>query len=223
MSQIIYCYDAYCAWCFGFSSVVSAIADKYKRVLSFEVLSGGMIIADPPKHIGVTAGYNAENYKTVERLTGAKFGSDYLWHILNPGESDWFPDSRKAARALCIFKDLYPDLQVLFASELQKALFEEGRDLCDNEAYRHLLEKYHIDPGEFYTKLSSVEYAEKAAYEFALVKQLQVTGFPVMLFQASETRFHLVARGYTDFNTADARIKAIIREESQAGKRHQES
>jgi putative protein-disulfide isomerase len=151
----------------------------------------------------------------VESYADVKFGSDYLWHVLNPDDSDWFPDSRKPAIALCIFKESYPDLQVLFAAELQKALFEEGRDLCDNEAYRHLLERYDIDADDFFKKLGSEEYAERAAYEFALVKQLQVTGFPVVLFQVSETKFHLVAKGYTDFETVDLRLQRILEEESR--------
>jgi putative protein-disulfide isomerase len=213
MKQLIYCYDAYCSWCFGFSSVITSIAEKYKRLFPLEVLSGGMIVADPPKHISVTAEYVKDSYKQVEAYTGAKFGSDYLWHILNPDESDWFPDSRKPAIAMCIFKELYPTLQAMFASELQNSLFVEGRDLGDNEAYRHLLVKYHIDVADFYAKLLSAEYAGKAGYEFALVKQLQVTGFPALFLQASDTRFHLVAQGYTDFQTVDMRINAIIKEE----------
>jgi putative protein-disulfide isomerase len=210
MKQLIYCYDAYCVWCYGFSGVMRKVAEKYRTGIPVEVLSGGMIIGDPPKHISATAGYLTESYKQVEDLTGASFGSDYLWHILNPGESDWFPDSRKPAIAMCIFKDMFPALQVLFAADLQASLFDEGRDLCDNEAYRHLLDKYHIDHKDFYMKLSSAEYEEKANYEFALVKQLKVSGFPAVFLQVSDTKFHLVARGYTDFGTIDSRINDVL-------------
>ena len=210
MKQLIYCYDAYCGWCFGFSPVIRQLAERYKSVLDFEVLSGGMIISDPPKHIGVTAKYIADSYPRVEALTGTRFGSDYLWHIKNPEDSDWFPDSRKPAIALAIFKEMFPNLQVMFASDLQNALFVEGRDLCDNEAYRHLLDRYHIDHDDFYKKLASEEYLEKAQYEFALVKQLQITGFPALLYQSSETKFHLVARGFTDFQTLDNRINQVL-------------
>ncbi len=208
--QVIYCYDAYCGWCYGFSPVMKKLADRYKNVLTFEVLSGGMVISDPPRHINATAGFIKKSYRQIETLTGIVFGPDYLWHINNPDESDWFPDSRKPAAALCIFKEIYPALQVAFAHDLQQALFEEGRDLCDNEAYRHLLAKYHIDEKDFYKKLASTEYADKAAYEFALVKQLQVTGYPAVLMQESETKFYLVARGYTDFERIDKVFKSIL-------------
>jgi putative protein-disulfide isomerase len=210
MMQVIYCYDAYCGWCYGFSPVIKKIADRYKNVLRFEVLSGGMVISDPPKHINATAGYIKKSYQHVESTTGIVFGDDYLWHINNPDDSDWFPDSRKPATALCIFKEIYPALQVAFAHDLQHALFAEGRDLCDNEAYRHLLEKYHIDEKDFYDKLGSEEYSDKAAYEFALVKQLQVTGYPAVLMQESETKFYLVTRGYAEFERLDSIIQSIL-------------
>jgi len=175
-------------------------------------LSGGMIIGDPPKPIAVTAGYIEKAYKTVEEYTGIQFGDDYLWHIKNPDKSDWYPNSEKPAIAMCIFKEYYPNDQVVFAADLQYALHYEGRDLCDDEAYRHLLEKYAISPEEFYSKLHSAEYKEKAYYEFSVVKQLQVTGFPAVLLQASESKFYLIARGYTNYATLQERIENVLKE-----------
>ena len=209
---IIYCYDAYCGWCYGFSPVIKRLSEDYKDKLTFEVLSGGMIITTTPRHIGVTAAYIQKAYKTVEEYTGIQFGSDYLWHINNPDKSDWFPNSEKPGIAMCIFKEYYPELQVAFASDLQYALHYEGRDLCDDEAYRHLLEKYNIDPADFYVRLQGDAYKEKAYYEFALVKQLQVTGFPAVLLQASETKFYLLAKGYTDYDTLQQRLENVLKE-----------
>jgi len=209
---IYYCYDAYCGWCYGFSTVIKRIAEEYKDKFSFEVLSGGMIPAEDPKPIGATAGYINEAYQRVEELTGITFGEDYLWHIRNPDKSDWFPHSEKSAIALCIFKEIFPERQVEFAADLQYALHYEGRDLTDDEAYRHLLEQYKINADDFYTKLHSEEYKEKAYYEFALCKQLQVTGFPAVLMQVDDTKFYLVVRGYTSYENVKTRIDTILAE-----------
>jgi putative protein-disulfide isomerase len=119
--------------------------------------------------------------------------------------------SEKSAAALCIFKEYYPEQQVAFASDLQYALKFEGRDLTDNEAYRHLLDKYAIPAEEFYKKLNSEEYKEKARYEFALCAQLQVTGFPAVLLQVDEGKFYLVARGYTPYDDVKQRIDTILK------------
>lgn len=212
MITIYYCYDAWCGWCYGFSPVIKQIAGEYKDRIFFEVLSGGMIIPDKPWPVGAMAGYIRQAYKVVEERTGIQFGPDFLWHINHPDDSDWFPHSEKPAIALCVFKDYYPDQQVAFAADLQYALNYEGRDLDDDEAYRHLLEKYGIEAQGFYASLHSEAYKEKAYYEFALCKQLQVTGFPAVLLQASESRFYLLAKGFTEYEVLKERIEDVLKE-----------
>jgi putative protein-disulfide isomerase len=209
---LFYCYDAYCGWCYGFSPVIKKLAETYSNQIPFEVLSGGMILPEQPVPISVTAGYIDKAYPTVEETTGIKFGSDFLWHIKNPDLSDWFPNSEMPAIAMCIFKELYPNRQVEFAADLQYALHFEGRDLTDKEAYRALIEKYGINEEMFYDKLQSDAFKEQAHYEFQLCKQLQVTGFPCVLIQVSETKFHLLARGFTAYEDLAARLEAVLKD-----------
>ena len=203
---LLYCYDAYCGWCYGFSDVMKKINSTYKDKLQIEVISGGMILPENPVHIGATAAYIAKAYLEVEKLSGVKFGNDYLWHIKNPQQSDWYPNSEKPAIALCIFKEYFPDLQVSFAADLQYALHYEGRDLCDDESYRHLVEKYSLPSEEFFSKLYDEFYKAEAYEEFELCKRLNVEAFPALLLQESETKFHLLARGYTDYETLNERL-----------------
>ena len=207
---LIYCYDAYCGWCYGFSPIIKRIAEEYKDTLDTDVLSGGMILPDKPAHIGEIASYIQKAYKTVEQITEIQFGQDFLWHIFNYEDSDWFPNSEKPAIAMVIFKEFYPERAVEFASDLQYALNYEGRDLTDDEAYRYLLEKYSIHPEVFYERLKSEEYKEKAYYEFTLVKQLQVTGYPCVFIQTSELKFNMVSRGFTDYETLKQRIENVL-------------
>ncbi|MFN4286666.1 MAG: DsbA family protein [Lacibacter sp.] len=207
---LIYCYDAYCGWCYGFSPVIKRIAAAYAGRLHTEVLSGGMVLPDAPLHIGAMAGYIQDAYKTVEEMTGIRFGADYLWHIHNPELSDWYPHSEMPAVALVILKEQQPHRQAEFAADLQYALHYEGRDLTDPEAYRHLLDKYRLDAADFYQKLESDAYKEKAHYEFQLCKQLRVSGYPQVLLQETDSRFHLLARGYTDYETLQKRIQLVL-------------
>ena len=208
---LFYCYDAWCGWCYGFSPVIRKIAEQNPS-LQIDVLSGGMILPEKPVPIAATAAYIQKAYPTIEEYSGIRFGADFLWHINHPELSDWFPHSEKPAIALCIFKEFYPEKQVAFATDLQYALHDEGRDLTDDEAYRHILEKYSIQPEIFYHKLNSEVYKEQAYYEFQLCKQLQVTGYPCVLLQTSETRFNLLARGYTDYDTLAGRLDAALNE-----------
>jgi putative protein-disulfide isomerase len=209
---VFYCYDAYCNWCYAFGSVMLQIREEFRNKLAFEVLSGGMIIPEKPKPISVMAEYFVNNCKTVAEHTGARFGEDFLWHIKNPDLSDWFPNSEKPAIALCVFKEYHPDKQVAFAADLQYALQYEGRDLCDNEAYRHLLEKYAIPVNEFFNLLKDPAYKDKAYHEFSICNQLQVTGFPAVLLQLNESKFVMLASGYTSYDDLRKRIENALQE-----------
>jgi putative protein-disulfide isomerase len=209
---LIYCYDAYCGWCYGFSPVIKKITEIFKDKLDVEVLSGGMAIGENSLPIDVMGPYIQKAYKRVEETTGIQFGEDYLWHINNPDKSDWVLNSEKPSVALCIFKEIYSEQQLAFASDLQYALNYEGRDLDDDEAYRHLLLKYGLDETDFYSKLKTEAYKEKAYYEFSLCKQLQVKGYPTVLLQTGETKFYLVSNGYTSYEDVLARLEKILSE-----------
>ncbi len=209
---LIYCYDAYCGWCYGFSPVINKIAAEYKEDLFIEVLSGGMLVGKTVMPIETIAPFIQSSYKNIEAATGVKFGDDFLWHINNPNKSDWVMNSEKPAIALCIFREYLPEKALLFATDLQYALNFEGRDLDDDEAYRHLLQKYGLPENDFYDKLKSVVFKEKAWYEFAVCNHLQATGFPHVLLQQDEKKFFLVSQGFSDYNTISNRIKTTLNE-----------
>jgi putative protein-disulfide isomerase len=213
MKTLIYCYDAYCDWCYGFSEVIKKLSSEYKGKLEFEVISGGMIITENPVPISAAAKYIESIYPKIEETTGIKFGEDYLWHIKHPEISDWFPSSEKPAIALCVFKDYFPDKQVSFATDLQYALHFEGRDLTDDESYRLLLDKYNIPAEEFFEKLTEEEYKEQAYDEFAFCKQLNVTGFPAVFMQLSERKYYFIAEGYTEYEILKERIEKVLKED----------
>jgi len=115
---------------------------------------------------------------------------------------------------MAIFREYHPDRTIEFAADLQEALHVEGRDLTDKEAYRHLLEKYGIEPEAFYEKLKDETYKEKAYYDFTLCKQLQVTGFPCVFLQFDESKLYMIARGYSDLASIESRITKITSEDN---------
>jgi len=209
---LIYCYDVYCGWCYGFSPIIKKIAEEYSFQLDVEVLSGGMMIGENKMPIEKIGPYIQGAYKRVEEVTGIKFGDDFLWHTANPDKSDWVMNSEKPAIALCILKEIYPERQLEFAGDLQYALNYEGRDLDDDEAYKHLLEKYTISKNDFYTKLKSDEYKEKAYYEFALCKQLNVDSYPQVLIQLHSNKFYLITKSFSTYEEVKKGIEKALTE-----------
>ena len=209
---LYYCFDAYCGWCYGFSKSLKNYMAHFGSSIEYDALNGGMMLPEKPVHIGQIANYIAEAYLRVEQTAGVKFGEDYLWHIFNPDESDWFPHSLPPAKAHCFFKKNTLINPIQLASDIQYALHEEGRDLTDPEAYRHLCEKYGVSFDDFLMAFESETYEEAARYDFALVKQLQVTGFPALLLQTGPSQFYLLSRGYSHPEDLIARTDRILEE-----------
>ena len=207
---LYYCYDAYCGWCYGNSNTILQVQQHYGTTLHYEVLSGGMVLPATPTPISATAGYIQEAYKIVEKETGVIFGADYLWHINHPHLSDWYPNSELPAIALCVLKQLQPTQQVQLAIAIQKALYAEGRDLTDTEAYNEILVQFGINKTTFSEAIKEEKYKAKAHQEFALCKQLQVKGYPTTYVQLADNKLQLVASGYTTFEKIRKRIDIAI-------------
>lgn len=210
--KFIFCFDAYCSWCYSFQPIVNQLREKYKNDFEFFLFSGGLLLPQQAVHISGIAEILKQTADEVTKHTGVEFGEDYLWHIQNPDQSDWFPNSEKPAIAISIVKEWKPEIVFDFAEDVQIGLFKEGRDLTDDEAYRHFLYKYNLPVEEFYTALHSEYFKEKAHSDFKIAQHLQASNLPSVLIQNVLERYYLVASGYLEFDIIDERIMSIIAE-----------
>lgn len=207
--KIIYVYDALCGWCYGFSPVIKECYNKYKTEFDFEVLSGGMMMGDRVGSINDIAPFIKTAYKTVEDTTGVKFGEAYVKVLL---EGNMILNSEMPSIALSIFKQYFPEKAVIFAHEIQNALYFDGKDPNEINTFIPIAINHGINADEFSVKIKSEEAKELAFYDFALAKQLRIDGFPAVLMQTSETGFYLIAKGYTDLETLELRINNVLKE-----------
>lgn len=207
--NLIYCYDAYCCWSYGFQSVLKKFLATYQEEFSLEILSGGLVISPKPVHISATAEYFNTVSQEVSKKYDIHFGEDFLWHIHNPSQSDWFPNSEKPAMALAYIKIVRPEIALDFAMDMQYALFEEGRDLTDDEAYRHLIEKYQLAEKDFMNALHNKLYKEMAYAEFGMVEKFQLKVFPLLLASMGVDKYFVLANGFIDFESLKDRFLTL--------------
>lgn len=207
--KIIYVYDAFCGWCYGFSRVIKECYENHKNDFDFEVISGGMMIGEKVGSVNQVAPFIKTSYHNVEEVSGVKFGDAYLRHL---EEGTFILDSVPPSIALSVLKSLKPDLSIPLIHDLQQSIYFEGKDPNDSSLYRYLSVNFGIDPDEFERKMGEDEFREAAYYDFALAKQLKVESFPAVLMQMSETSFYLIAKGYTDSDTLELRIRNVLKE-----------
>lgn len=208
--NLIYCYDAYCGWCYAFNPILSKIAVAFNEVLTIEVLSGGMVIPSQPLPFKETADSLIKATKRVEEISGIHFGKAYYDKLNKADEDNWSPNSLQPSMALSILKEQWPNKALEFAHAIQTCLYAEGKDLTKIETYLPLLNSFQLDESDFVDKMNREEYEDKARYDFALVKQLKVEGFPRVFIQANNQQFYMAAKGYTDYQTLKNRIENIL-------------
>lgn len=211
--RLIYIFDAYCVWSYVFSPIFRDILNKYHQSIDIEIISGGMILTDKPVHISILApAYNELSEQVNNAFNKKMLGEDFLWHIQHSNDSDWFPNSSAPAKALIAFKELAFDRIGDIIVDVQYGLFNEGRDLTDDQAYLHILEKYNIDPDEFFEIMHSEKTNEIMEHEFNLTKRLQITAFPTILLQINIDKFYIVSQGYDSFENITQRISDLLAE-----------
>jgi putative protein-disulfide isomerase len=75
-----------------------------------------------------------------------------------------------------------------------------------------LVHDFGINPDEFIVKLNSEEFKQAAYYDFALARQLQVTGYPAAFIKTGDHNFYMIAKGYADLETMELRIANVLKE-----------
>lgn len=211
--SLIYVYDALCGWCYGFSEVMKSIYEQYQNDFDFEVISGGMILGERAGTLSESRALIESHYPTVEEMTGVKFGEPFLAALT---EGTRYFSSEKPSIALSVFKSYLPEKAILFAHALQKAIYFDGIDLEQDENYLPLIQPFAIPEVQFLEKLKSEEFKQAAYYDFALARQLQVTGYPAVFIKSGDRNFYMIAKGYATLETMQLRISNVLKEIEKA-------
>jgi putative protein-disulfide isomerase len=198
--KVIYIYDALCGWCYGFSPVMTQFQETYKDQLTFEVVSGGMIIGSRIGPIGDVAPYIRWAYKDVENATGVKFGDDFLHKTLKIGKAIF--TSIPPAIAMSVFKTMDFPNSVQFSAALQKGIYFDGIEPENLEAYGKIASEFGLNSESFIQKMKDPLYTKLAEEDFKKSQSLNVSGFPTVYLE-SEGNFHKISSGCVTFSTLE--------------------
>ena len=213
MNTLIYVYDALCGWCYGFSPVMQQLHEKNSKEMDFTVLSGGMVTGERVGPIGQVAGYISEAYKTVEAHSGVQFGDGFLNGILKEGKAIF--NSVPPGRALTVFKSYQPENAVAFASVLQKAIYFDGIEPENWEAYGKYAAQFGIEPRHFVLQMQQNQFEDETNAEFQQVAAWGIQGFPSVIM-ATPKKLYLLAQGYRSFEEMEEVIEQVKTEQMPA-------
>lgn len=191
--EIVYVFDAYCGWCWGFSEVISQIARDFADRFTFHALCGGLITGARIGPIGDFGAYIERAIPRVAQLTGARFSDAYLARVRN---RETLQDSRVPAAVFSAVLDAIPTTNTMaLAHSLLSLHFAGGHDMTRYDAYTPLLAQYGLDVESTLTALARGKYLAHAEQQFALARTLDAATFPTLVYGRNGEYFPF-CRGY---------------------------
>jgi len=197
--KIIYCYDALCGWCYGFSSTLEKLQKAYNDKLFFEPISGGLFVGARVGLINDVAPFIKEAYKIVEDKTGVEFGERFIQDGL--GNNTMLMNSLYPSIALCIVKKYYPEMSLAFSSKLLEAFYVDGISSDELDKYNDLVEEMELNIPDFNIKMKEDTYKKMAEDEFSYCASQKVGGFPSLILEINGEK-KLLSNGHVDFDSS---------------------
>ena len=204
---LLYVYDPLCGWCYGFSPVMVQLYKEYNDTIEFDVISGGMVVGDRIGPLSDKAPFIKGAFKTVEDKMNVKFGDKYINEVLAEGTA--IQTSIPASKLLVAFKSLDNSKAILFAHELQNAIYYHGvhpdymASLLDN------CDSFGVSKENIMTIATSEQVIPVMEHDFEMSSRLGVTGFPTV-FVIKDNTINVVARGADSYENVKANIDSIL-------------
>jgi|SRR5579875_2849994 len=201
---LIYVWDAYCGWCYGFSKSLQAF---YENHLEFPltILSGGLFVGHNKLPIS-SFSYISEGNKRISQLTGAEFGTPYQT-LLEAGT--FVMDSEAAARGFSALRFFAPERAYYLASSMQRAFYYEGKSLSDPATYQEIAIANNLDPEAVLARFEDIVSTEDAHADFAKVRQFGVQSYPTLLLRKGD-KLIVLSEGVMTAEKIEARLESVI-------------
>jgi putative protein-disulfide isomerase len=182
-AQVVYVFDAYCGWSYGFGPTVQEFFAMNRDRVPFSAISGGLFVGDRRLPVS-TFGYIESANDRIAQLTGATFGDPYRV-VLRDG--NLVLDSEAAAAGFAALRDQAKDRAVELTTALQRAFFERGRSLSDAETYAEVASQFSLDGGRVAEYLGGTHGRAAAMQDFSLARALGANAFPTLLVMTEHT------------------------------------
>lgn len=205
MKKLVYITDPHCGWCYGNGNNISSVQAAFKDQFEFELLVGGMWLApNAPSGGDRLSQYLQENGPRMAQTTGVTVGQPY-YDLAKDGSYTY--SSLEPCAAICLVKEIAPDMAFVFAKQVQQVLFVEGKKLDQLASYLEILQDLAIETDAFEKQWMGEENLAKTKAEFAKASAL-AKGFPTLVLQENETS-QVLASGYFNLDAMQEYLKQL--------------
>lgn len=206
-TTITYYYDALCGWCYGFKNEFEKFKKAHEHQIEFKLINGGLFQGNRVGLINNVAPYIKQGaYKAVEQTTGVKFGDIFLDKLF--GDGNIFLNSIPPSIAVCIIKDQLPEKTFDFSELLLSAVYHDGLNPDDIEAYKPYVVQIGYNFELFKTQMNDAKYLKLVEKDFQNFADNKISGMPTLVVSNGRQKAYL-SNGFATFEDLESRLEAF--------------
>ena len=125
--RFVYFADPMCSWCYGFSPVITTLAERFEGRLDLQVVMGGLRAGNTAPMRTEDKTYIREAWTQVGAASGQPFDFSFF------DREAFVYDTEPACRAVVTARRLLPRLALPFMGRISQAFYAENRDMTSTE------------------------------------------------------------------------------------------
>jgi putative protein-disulfide isomerase len=193
-NQLVYFADPMCSWCYGFSSVIAALAEKFEAELPLHVVMGGLRAGNTEPMTETDRSYIRKAWDEVNAATGEPFNPAFF-------ERETFTyDTEPACRAVVTARRLLPKMALPFKARVSRAFYAENRDMTAAEEIFDVAEEAGFDRAAFSAAFDDPATHNETFRDFLTAQELGIRGFPTVIAGNNEKGYALLTNGYRRYD-----------------------
>jgi len=206
--QLLYFADPMCSWCWGFSPVISGLAELHGDALPIRPIMGGLRTGNDKVMTQEAKDEIREHWEHVHDGTGQPFNFDFF------DRDDFVYDTEMACRAVVTARGVEPRVGLSLLARLHQAFYAENQDITDRDTVVALAIDDGLDEANFINTFDSDAAKQVTASDFQITQKLGVPGFPTLLAGTYDEGFGLVTTGYRPLEDLAGPIAEWLEEKS---------
>ncbi len=187
--KLLYIADPMCSWCWGFSPVIAAIAERYSDRVPVELIMGGLRAGNTVPMDQAAKDTIRHHWEQVHDASGQPFDYEFF------ERDDFVYDTEPACRAVVTVRNLAAESTLLYLARVHRAFYSENRDVTTLEPLAEAVAAVDVDVTTFRMEVETEQMRSAAAADFQLAARMGVRGFPTLIGHDGD-RLTLLTSGY---------------------------
>jgi putative protein-disulfide isomerase len=192
-TRLVYFADPMCSWCYGFSPVIAALAERFENRLPLDVVMGGLRAGNTESMRAKDKEFIRQSWTRVGAATGQPFDMAFF------DREGFVYDTEPACRAVVTARRLMPRMALPFMARIQQAFYAENRDMTAAGEIAGVAEEAGFDRAEFGSAFGSAQARNETFRDFLAAQSLGIRGFPTLIAGSEARGYALLTNGYRPF------------------------